>query len=98
MTDTEEIGEAGHGAQAAFMEDGERDVFAATDLLAEDSAAGAGPAWSASSLVAGVFGLRRLPGSELFGRRCRSPGRGCRRRRAAAYSGPNVAHQARTVS
>jgi hypothetical protein len=49
-------------AQSSLVEKGEQDAFAVADLLVEDTAAGAGLARPATSLVGEAFGLGGLPG------------------------------------
>ena len=63
----EGIGEDIQGAQSPLAEKGEQDAFAVADLLVEDTAASAGLAWAATSLVAEAFGLGGLPRSQTAG-------------------------------
>jgi len=53
----EGVGEDVQRAQSPVVEEGEQDAFAVADLLAEDTAAGAGLARAAAPLVGEAFGL-----------------------------------------
>jgi hypothetical protein len=63
----EGVGEDVQRAQSSLVEQGEQDAFAVADLLVEDTAAGAGLARAATSLVGEAFGLGGLAGSEAAG-------------------------------
>ena len=63
----EGVGEDIQRAQSSLVEKGEQDTFAVADLLVEDTAAGAGLAWAATSLVGEAFGLGGLPRSQAAG-------------------------------
>jgi hypothetical protein len=54
-------------AQSSLVEKGEQDAFAVADLLVEDTAAGAGLARAATSLVGEAFGLGGLPRGQAAG-------------------------------
>ena len=57
----EGVGEDVQRAQSSLVEQREQDAFAVADLLVEDTAAGAGLARAATSLVGEAFGLGGLP-------------------------------------
>jgi hypothetical protein len=63
----EGIGEDIQGAQSPLVEKGEQNAFAVADLLVEDTAAGAGLAGAATSLVGEAFGLGGLPRGQAAG-------------------------------
>jgi len=63
----EGVGEDIQRAQSSLVEKGEQDAFAVADLVVEDTAAGAGLARGATSLVGEAFGLGGLPRSQAAG-------------------------------
>ena len=63
----EGVGEDIQRAQSSLVEKGEQGAFAVADLLVEDTAAGAGLARTATSLVGEAFGLGGLPRSQPAG-------------------------------
>jgi hypothetical protein len=63
----EGVGEDIQCAQSSLVEKGEQDAFAVADLLVEDTAAGAGLARAATSLVGEAFGLGGLPRGQAAG-------------------------------
>ena len=63
----EGVGEDIQRAQSSLAEKGEQGAFAVADLLVEDTAAGAGLARTATSLVGEAFGLGGLPRSQPAG-------------------------------
>src|SRR5215207_1050749 len=61
------VGEDVQGAQPPQVQDGQQDAFAVADLLGKDTAAGAGLAGAAASLVGAPLGVGGLPGREALG-------------------------------
>src|SRR5215218_9203103 len=61
------VGEDVEGAQPPQVQDGQQDAFAVADLLGKDTAAGAGLAGAAASLVGAPLGVGGLPGPETLG-------------------------------
>jgi hypothetical protein len=84
------VGEDVEGAQPPQVQDGQQDAFAVADLLGKDTAAGAGLAGAAASLVGAPLGVGGLPGPEAPIRTEGGGRRSCRCCRIASVTGAHI--------